>query len=573
MLLTRHTPLAALALAALLGCSAEVGRPTGSGSSPSPGDTGAGPGGSPSPGASGVPAPPMDFLDPPSVGGVPADAAPTALRRLTNDEYRNTIADLLGLPSPPAGALQPEPLSLGFKNSAAVLTVSSTLAQQYEDLVASAIAQVSPAQLATLAPCATPGAEATCASNFIRSFGQLAFRRPLTAAEEQAYSRIYDAGRDGGTYDEGIRLVLHALLASPKLVYRSELGVPTADGRRLLTSHEIASALAYMFTARPPDAVLRSAADSNQLATLEQVEAQARRLLKSEQAREPLRQFIFGWFGLGNIGNLAKDPEIYPTFTDELRSAMVAEANQYIDSVLWERDATARTLLTSPSSFVNTSLASLYGVPDPGQGATLVPTTLDAAERSGLLTSAAVMAVHSKRGDSFPIARGKFVRKGLLCQALPDPPEGVLIVTPPPDPSLTTRERFALHSESPACATCHALIDPLGFGLENYDAIGQFRTAENGKPVDAAGMLTGTPDVDGAFSGGPELAAKLAASSVTAECVGVQATRWAFGRAESESDRQVARHIAQLLSGNVDIPELLVMLTKTQNFFIRTARP
>ncbi len=494
---------------------------------------------------------------------------PTALRRLTNEEYRNTLQDLLGLGTPPTDPLLPEARSNGYDNFSGVLTVSPALATQYSELASRLAAQL---DVPKLAPCPTPTADADCGTSFIKTFGKRAFRRPLTPTEVQQYRGVYDVGRMGATYADGIKLVVEAFLFAPKLLYRFEIGTPTADQRRLLTPYEIASEISYLLTSSMPDADLMAAADANTLSSPVQVEVHARRLLKSPRSRGPVRKLIIQWFGLAGIVNLNKDVTSYPGFSPTLRTAMSAETERFIDFVLWERDGTLSTLLTSPSSFVNTALAKLYGMADP-KADTLVKVDLNPVQRAGILTQASVMSVHSKPTESFPIARGKFIRKLLLCQQLPPPPPGTVIVVPPPNPTLTTRERFAAHSSSPACAGCHSLIDGLGFGLENFDGVGAFRSVDNGKPVDSAGTMTGT-DVDGAYTGGVELAKKLSISAITAQCAAIQAMRWTFGRMENDTDKALAQGIAtQLGGGRMDMREMLVAIIKSDSFFKRTAQP
>lgn len=528
------------------------------------GPVGSTPGGGNPPGGPGV------VGTEPSLPGAVVVPGPTALRLLTNQEYRNTIQDLLLLGAAPTDTLQPETRSNGYDNFSGVLTASATLVGQYDELVTRAVAQL---DVTKFAPCAAAASEVACAVTFVKTFGKRAFRRPLTVVEEQQYKTIFDVGRTGGAYADGIKLLVDALLASPKLLYRTELGTPGPTPRRVLTPYEIASQLSYLLVASPPDAALMAAADASMLSPA-QVETHARRLLQTPRARMNIRKFIMMWFGLGDISKLSKDPTTFPEFSDGLRAAIISETEQFIDAVLWDRDGTLSTLLTSPSSFINADLSKLYAVKNPVKGAALVKLDLDNTQRAGLLTHASVLATHSKANDSFPIARGKFVRKGLMCQALPPPPPGLSIVDPPPDPKRTTRERFAQHSVSPACAGCHTLIDPLGFGLETYDALGKFRESENGKPVDSAGMLTGTPDADGPYKGGVELAKKLASSSTTAGCAAIQATRWAFGRMESESDRMIAQAIADRLGkGNMNLRDLVIGITKTESFYVRTVQP
>ncbi len=499
-----------------------------------------------------------------------ATPGPTALRRLTNTEYRNTLQDLLKLSTPPSDPLVPETRSERYNNFSAALTVAPTLLEQYQTIATRVAAE---ANVPSLAPCTPPAAESDCARGFVQSFGAQAFRRPLTADEINEYLALYTLGASGATYADGIRHALETMLYSPQLLYRFELGTPMAGDRRALNSYEIAAEISYLFAAAPPDAELTAAASANALSTPAQIEVHARRLLAQPRARAQLRSLLTQWLELPKLTDLTKDPVLYPTYTPSVRSAMGAESDTFIDSVLWDGDAKLSTLFTAPFSFVNAELASLYGMPDPGSGAALSRQTLNSTERMGFLTQASVLASHAKPGDSAPIRRGKFVREQLLCQALIPPPPTLKVTVPPPDPTLTTRERFARHSSDPLCAGCHALIDGVGFGLEGYDAIGHFRTEENGRPVDVAGNLTGT-DVDGPYSGGVELATKLSTSSIAAGCVGLQAYRWTFGRLEQQGESEMVKSIvAQLGQGQLDVRDLVVSLAKTDSFFVRTQLP
>ncbi len=512
----------------------------------------------------GAPEPGGDNAEP-FPGIQPGDPGPTAMRRLTNDEYRNTLQDLLKLPAPPSDPLMPDPSGLGYDNFPS--SISSVLGSQYATMAARLAGE---ANVAQVAPCASTGMESTCADKFISAFGKRAHRRPLTSADTKAYRALFDLARTTGTYADGIKLVTEAMLQSPHLLYRLEYGATGA--RRTLTPHEVASELSYLLTLSMPDAELMAAADANALETPAQIEAQARRLLELPRAKIALRKFVAQWMTVGSVTGINKDATLFPMFDDALKSAMAAESDRFIDAVLWEGDGTLKTLLSAPFSFVNSALARVYDLSDPG-GDELVMANLNDRQRAGILTHASLLSVQAHAYDSFPIARGLFIRVRLMCQPLPPPPMGEVIALPPPDPKLTTRERFAAHSENPACAGCHALIDPLGFGLENYDAIGRFRTMENGRPIDARGQMSES-DVDGPYTGGVELAGKLSSSATVRLCAGIQAARWVFGRPEIESDREVAKTMeAQLGAAGLDLRELLVAMTKTESFLTRTFVP
>lgn len=504
-----------------------------------------------------------------SMGGVPQgpDAlvpGPAGLRRLTDEELRRTLNTLLGTDVGTADTLEPNPWNkYGFDNFGTDLGVSPTLAEQLAAL-ASKVAK-------SFVPPACPSDETACARDFISSFGRRAFRRPLTDAEVARYSALYTDERKRSDHRGGIAQVVETMVQSPKFLYRSEIGVGTGAQHRL-TSHEVAGLLSYMFTGDTPDATLSAAADAGALATAPQIEAQARRLLGSADARPTVRGLITRWAGIARLSDLTKSADVYPEFTPELRDSMARESERFIDTVIWDGDGTLKSLLTAPYSFVDARLAGFYGLPKPS-GSDFMKTTLNSNERMGLLTQASVLSAHSKANESFPILRGKFIRVGLLCQALPAPPKTVP-KAPQPNTSATTRERFSQHSSDPQCSSCHRLIDPLGFGLENYDGIGHYRSSENGKPVDATGKIEGTVASDGTYTGALELAEKLASSSEAHACLALQAFRWAMGRYETNSEEQVLDNLAsRLQKSGTDIRELLVALTTSDAFVLRTYEP
>ncbi len=558
----------ALALLLVSACSAEIAKRNGPGQGspimPTNSTNGSGQNVDPTTGS--PTATPIPTNTPPPVIA-PGDPGPTALRRLTSDEYRNTLKDLLGLASAPTDPLLQDSLQLGYENFASVLTVPPVLASQYATL-ATRLAQA--ANISALAPCSTPGTDGDCATTFINEFGKRAQRRPLMASETAAYRALYDLARTTGTYEAGIQLVLETMLQSPFLLYRTEYGI--AESKRTLTPYEVASEISYLLTGSTPDAELLRAADNSALGTPAEIEAQVRRVLMLSSAEPSVRKFLAQWFTVASVTGIQKDATLFPKF-ESTKEMMLASANSLLDSVVWQGDGSVRGLLLAPYAFVNRSLAPIYGMPDPGQGDVLVKVDVNPAERAGILTTPALLSVQAHPYDSAPIARGKFIRTRMFCQALTPPPANVVITVPPPDPTLTTRERFARHTSDPACSGCHSMIDPVGFGLENFDAIGAYRTSDNGKAVDSTGALAGT-DVDGPYSGGVELANKLAMSAAVRQCAVVNASRWAFGRQEIETDRLVAANIeSQLGAAGMDVRELLVAITLSDSFRKRSFVP
>jgi hypothetical protein len=292
-------------------------------------------------------------------------------------------------------------------------------------------------------------------------------------------------------------------------------------------------------------------------------------MLDDPRARTAVRRFHRQWLRLDRTLGAAKDPAVYPTFTDDVRASAVEETERFVEHVVFDGEGDLRTLLTADYTFVDAELAAFYGIAAPGNA--FARTELDATRRAGLLTHASVLAGAAKLDQSSPVLRGLFVRGRLLCDEPPPPPPDVDSSAPEVDPGTTTRERYAQHTEDPACAACHALLDPIGFGFEHYDGVGLWRDRDQNLPVDASGELMGT-DVDGEFDGARELAEKLAGSEDVRTCFIEQWFRWAHGRAETGADDCTLDTLAARFDGEeVDVRDLIVALTQTEAFMLRPA--
>jgi hypothetical protein len=531
----------------------------------------AGPGGSAGEGPPAGPGAPAVGVDGPCRS---SEAFFSPLRRLTRQEYNNTVRDLLGDTSAPADRFPPDEVSGGFGNNAAVLGVSALLAEKYQE-AAEALAAAAVRNLPALTGCdpARTGEE-PCARQFVERFGARAYRRPLQAAERDRLLALYSAGRMGGSHAEGIEVVLRAMLQSPSFLYRPEYGRPGRPGQKLvgLTGHEVATRLSYLLWGTTPDARLLEAAARDALATPAQVSAMARQMLADPRARAGVAEFHRQWLGLGALDQLTKDARVYPEFTPALAQAMRAETAAFVENIVFSGEGSLPALLTSARGFVTPALAQLYGVPAGGGGTREV--ALPAAERAGLLTQAGLLSVHALPDQSSPVHRGKMVREQILCQPMPPQPAGLVVVAPEVDPRRPTRERFGQHAADPACSVCHRLMDPIGFGLEGYDGIGRFRSSDGGRPVDAAGEITGTSDADGPFQGGRELAQRLAGSRDVRDCAATQWYRFAFGRLEGPGDTCSLKALqAAFAATGGDVRELLSALTTTEAFLNRPALP
>ncbi|MEM9453076.1 MAG: DUF1592 domain-containing protein [Myxococcota bacterium] len=516
---------------------------------------------------------------PPAAACLEGGVGEQPLRRLTRSQYNNVVRDLLGIEGDPA-AVFPADEKLGSFYSNGVAPVSDLLVEQYMD-VAEELATEAVTDLGTLLPC-DPGmmGEDACADEFIESFGRRALRRPLEAAELQQLRDLFATGRDEESFDDGIRLVVQALLQSPYLLYHVELGVepgvepgePAGAGelKAPLGQYELASRLSFFLWDTMPDDDLLDAADASELSTPEQLRAQAERMLADPRARDAIASFHLQWMGIDDLAGSEKDPDLFPGYDQALKQAMEDETANFANWVILEGDGRLETLLSAPMSVIDGPLFELYGMEPPADYVPGEPVDLPADERAGLLTHASVLAKNAHVDQSSPVHRGVMVRQNVMCQALPPAPEDVDNVPPDPDPNATTRERFAEHLENEACAECHRLIDGIGFGFEHYDAVGAYRTKEGDLPVDATGEVIAAGESDGPFDGAVELAQRLAVSDVVRQCTSQQWFNFALGRVPGEEDECSTDQLHQtFVDSDYDVRELIFAVVTTDAFRFR----
>jgi hypothetical protein len=315
-----------------------------------------------------------------------------------------------------------------------------------------------------------------------------------------------------------------------------------------------------------PDAELMRAASAGELSAPTALRAQANRLLSDTRAATTISSFHNQWLGIDQISSMEKDKTAYPTYTPELRDAMAAEAGRFADYVIRSGDGKLETLLTAPFTLIAAGpLATLYGVTVPANQDPNKPVNLNPSQRAGILTQAGVLSIMSHADQSSPIRRGKLIREQLFCQTLSPPPPGANLTPPATDPTVPTRQRFEKHRTETVCAACHGLIDPIGFGFENYDGIGAYQATEAGMPVDASGTLTAT-DVNGDFNGVLELSQKLAHSDDVRNCVAQKWFNFGFGRTAGSDDSCSLQTVTEAFAKTNNIRDLLVELVATDAF-------
>lgn len=501
------------------------------------------------------------------------------LRRLSSDEYHNTLADLFGeaLGSRVVqGSMFPETLvESGFSTDAEANVVNTAESNAIEDnaeRIAVMIDQDPQPFLEGLLPCTVSnpatGPEITgCIDSFITDFGLRAYRRPLTESEVGLARGVYDAVRADNTPTFAFAALVQYFVESPALLYRVERGVggPNAELLRL-DGYERATRLSYFLRGTTPDAELLQAAADDALATPEQVRAQAERLLNEDSFYEVSTRFHRDWLELH--GYDYKDPSLFPTF-DPARNSLAEEPGRYVRRVLEQGDGTIASILAGDTFPVNAALAEYYGVDAPGASD---DTWVDVAipNRRGLLTQGILMATLANSTATNPIHRGGFVQTQLLCRALPALPGSLDIQTPLQDTSdlPTARERLSPLEEG-ACSVCHQAINPVGLAFENYDAAGVWRDQENGSNIDASGSVQlGGQSV--AFDGPVALVEALAASDEAEQCYALNWYRVAMGRPEFAEDACSTATVQQAseTSGG-DIRAMLLALVQTDAFLFR----
>lgn len=461
----------------------------------------------------------------------PSTLLPARIRRLTNAEYDESVKRLLGVDSKYGASFTPDTRQDGYTRNDAQRVDPVFMAQLGD--AAQKIADSLKGRVQQLASCnvqqGNAQANEQCARNFLNNFVKKAYRRPPTQKETDALLTVYRAGSTGATYDAGILAVIQAVLQSPSFVYLTELG----DGQSrpiTLTPYETASALAYLLTGGPPDDQLLQAAQSNQLARGDQRKQQAQRLLQQNTSQPQVTRMVHEWIGIDRIAETAKDSNVYPEFAG-LRDAMKREANDFVAETMWKPTGGGVSELLSASwTVAEDGLARMYlGGQAPSRTNNRV--NLTNVKRRGVLSQGAFLSVNAHAHESAPVLRGVSVLRRVLCQNIPSPTTLNIDVVPPiPDPTKTTRERFAVHSTDKVCAQCHGRIDAIGFSFEHLDGMGKSRTTENNRPVDSKTKLVLGSDFDGDYADSAAMLTRLAQSPDVRACFARNLFRFASAR-------------------------------------------
>ncbi len=492
------------------------------------------------------------------------------MRRLNRAEYNNTIRDLFGVDFHAADDFPGDDVGYGFDNMGDVLGMPPLLMERYmnaAESIATRAIQVgpfSPGQERSESHRRILFREPTSAGEYpdaaraiLEPFVSRAYRRPVTRAElDRLVSLVEMAIADGERFEEGIQLAVRVILVSPNFLYRLELdnrprGIPPRGSRRPgaepIGEYELASRLSYFLWSTMPDERLFHLAGDGKLRTPAVLADEVRRMVLDPRARALVDNFAMQWLQIRNLRTISPDRERYPSFDEPLRQAMFRETELFFAEILRE-DRSILDLLDTDFTYLNERLARHYGIPGV-KGDEFRRVRLTNSVRGGLLTQASVLTVTSNPNRTSPVKRGRWVLEQLLGAPPPPPPpdvtplkedRGVLMAA-------TMRKRMELHRAQASCAVCHNRLDPLGFGLENFDGLGAWRDRDGGQPVDASGTLPSGQS----FRGPAELKAIIKARPREfGRCMTEKMLTYALGRGLDEPDRCAVDRIVKDLEAN-----------------------
>jgi hypothetical protein len=510
-----------------------------------------------------------------------APAATTAwasVRRLNEQQYVRSIHDIFGPTIKIPGRFEPPVREGGLLAIGdGMVAISPAGFEQYELRAREIASQVLAPERRRASVGCTPADptrfDRDCAASFVAKYGRLLYRRPLAADEASSILAVAEmAARQGVGFYRGLELALARLLVSPNFIFRVE-DFDRQRGGPQLNDYAIATRISFLLWDAPPDAALIDAAASGALRSESGLQAQVDRLIASPRFTEGVRAFFSDMFGYEQFDGVSKDQAIFPIYTSQLAKDAKEQVLRTIVQVLVDDRADYRELFTTPKTFMNRGLGGLYNVAVPATGFDgWAPYTFGKSDnRAGILTLAAFLMLDlTHEGRTSPTIRGRSVRELLLCQTVPLPPGNVnfALVQDVHNPLLkTARGRLTAHRDDPVCAGCHAITDPIGLSLENYDGVGAFRTHENGVPIDASGVFEGKP-----YANVIELEKLLRTSSTPAECVAQRVYEYSQGRAAVAGDEPILEQLkARFAAGRYQFPALMRAVALSPAF--RSAPP
>ncbi len=469
------------------------------------------------------------------------------MHRLNLAEYDNTMRDLLGVKTRPSVdfSFPADDRGDDFDNTADVLTVSPLHLTTYNMAASSlvAAAMTAPGQRALLVSCDLAAGGAACARTSLQAFVSRAWRRPVASAEiDRLMVLVTSATSQGDSTEVGFNLAVRAALLSPNFMYRPEIDpTPTSMAPHPLNDYELASRISYFLWSSMPDDQLFAAAKAGNLHEQGTLTNHVARMLADPKAQALIDNFAGQWLFIRKIDEATPDPTLFPKFDASLRAALKSETQLLFREVAFN-GLPADQLLNAQFTFANDRLAQYYGLPVPGSTTPVRVNLSGTAQRRGFLSHGGLLTVNSHSDRTSPVLRGKYVLTELLCETIAPPPPTVNTkIGVDPTGGKTFRQVLEAHAQNPLCAACHKQMDPIGFAMENYDAVGTYRTTDGMLPIDSTGVLPSGQK----FTGLADLAKIIGSDPGFPACMATKLYTYALGRGVNQTD-----------PNNLDVPAL-----------------
>ena len=500
------------------------------------------------------------------------DPGRVTMRRLNSTEYNNTVRDLLGTSLRPAEAFPPDEVSDGFNTIGSTLAIPPSRMESYESAAQSLVDELfalpaTDARRKSVLSCSLDaGQEEACGQKILTSLMRGAFRRPTDAAEVGRFAQLAKSVRGlGATATDGLKAAMRAVLIAPQFVFRIEKdSAPGSGSANLVSDHELATRLSYFLWASMPDQELFTEADAGHLTQQPgALTQQLDRMLLDVKAASLAESFAAQWLSLPVLATKLPSVAAFPDYDAMLLSSAATETKQFFQELL-KNDAPVESLLSADFSDIDARLGKHYGIQVSGQD--FVHTSLSGTPRLGILGQASFLIGTSHPDRTSPVKRGAWVLTNLLCSRPPPPPQMVPeLITPAPGGGTTLRQQLEAHRASPQCSSCHNLMDPIGLALENFDAVGTYRTTDNGSPVDATGQLADGTPLDDAAS----LSRAVASDADYPICVAKHVLTFAVGRSFSAPAATAYAAGLGLQMKDASWPDFLRAVIKSEAFLTR----
>jgi Protein of unknown function (DUF1592)/Protein of unknown function (DUF1588)/Protein of unknown function (DUF1595)/Protein of unknown function (DUF1585) len=491
------------------------------------------------------------------------------LRLKSNAEVYSSLREIFNLTTLSAATLPAEAVDKqsGFSNNSSAHVVGQEMFLSVQALAQEAAAQVAEAHLRK--PCTGTNASGlACATALIRDSGRKLFSRDLTQEEVDSLAKVFTAVVAKQSETEGLRAVVEAMVQLPSFLYRTEAGAPGQKSpQHPLTPFEVAAALSSFLWDSGPDAALLEAAASGALSTTNEVETQARRMLKDQKAKVAFGRFMLQWLDVRKIELQPKDATAYPTYSPDIAKAMLEETTRFAVSTVFEKDSTLKTLLSGKTTYLNKTLSGFYGFGNVSEASfqeVAVP-----KEKAGILTHGSFLVSHSGEIDTSPVKTGLFVRRRVLCNEIPDAPVDAPTSVEPAKVGQTVQDTYPQHKTS-GCSGCHLMMNPIGFGFEHLDALGKPRATYNGLPIDSSGEIMSADYRSKKPFAANGLYDVLASVPEASSCFVLRTYQYALGRIAGNQDKATLDVLAKQFAGDTPrIDELLVGIVTAPAFLTR----